>query len=228
MDLIDNSRPEASSAAKRVQRGSMWALASGVAAIAAIVSYSHIYDLGRRHGGSGVPARLLPLSVDMLILAGELMLIHEADGKGRRFTLGWVLVWSGILATLAANVAFGAQFGAVGAVIWGWPAYSFILAAGGMVAIVKRGAARAPSAPRWEAEPQVSEFPSPVPSSAEQAAEASMRATAAAGNPWSVNALVTKFGVTRGYATEMRERVLAEAAADLAPEPSLNGSGPHA
>jgi len=124
----------------QLRRAAMWILASGVAAIAAIVSYSHIYDLGRAHGGTGTPARLLPLSVDMLILVGELMLLHEADAKGKRFVLGWVLVWSGILATLAANVAFGAQFGAVGAVIWGWPAYSFILAAAGMVSVVKRTA----------------------------------------------------------------------------------------
>ena len=122
----------------QMRRTAMWILASGVAAIAAIVSYSHIYDLGRAHGGTGVPARLLPLSVDMLILVGELMLLHEADTKGRRFVLGWVLVWSGIMATLAANVAFGAQFGLAGAVIWGWPAYSFVLAAWGMVAVVKR------------------------------------------------------------------------------------------
>lgn len=125
-----------------IRRTSMWILAAGVAAIAAIVSYSHIYDLGRAHGGSGTAARLLPLSVDMLILVGELMLLHEADAKGRRFALGWVLVWSGILATLAANVSYGAQYGIAGAVIWGWPAYSFILAAGGMVAVVKRGASR--------------------------------------------------------------------------------------
>ena len=76
----------------KVRRGAMWVLASGVAAIAAIVSYSHIYDLGRAHGGSGTAARLLPLSVDMLIVVGELMLLHEADAKGRRFVLGWVLV----------------------------------------------------------------------------------------------------------------------------------------
>lgn len=126
----------------RLRRGSMWVLASGVAAIAAIVSYSHIYDLGRAHGGTGTAARLLPLSVDMLIVVGELMLLHEADVKGRRFPLGWVLVWSGILATLAANVTYGAQYGIVGALIWGWPAYSFILAAGGMVAVVKRTSAR--------------------------------------------------------------------------------------
>lgn len=120
------------------RRSLMWALAGGVAAIAAIVSYSHIYVLGREHGGTGTAARLLPLSVDLLILVGELMLLHEADDKNQRFILGWVLVWSGILATLAANVAYGAQFGVAGALIWGWPAYSFILAAGGMVAVVKR------------------------------------------------------------------------------------------
>ena len=124
----------------QMRRSAMWILASGVAVIAAIVSYSHIYDLGRAHGGTGVPARLLPLSVDILILVGELMLLHEADTKGRRFVLGWVLVWSGILATLAANVAYGAQFGLLGALIWGWPAYSFILAAAGMVSVVKRAA----------------------------------------------------------------------------------------
>ena len=67
-----------------------------------------------------------------------------------------------------------------------------------------------------------------VPSSAESAAEASMRATLAAGNPWPVNALVTKFGVSRKAATEIRERVMAGAAADLLPEPAMNGSAPGA
>ena len=124
---------------ERLLRGFAWVLASGVAAIAAIVSYSHIYDLGRAYGGSYMAARLLPLSVDLLILVGELMLLHESDMAGRRFRPGWALVVSGIAATMAANVTFGAQFGAVGAVIWGWPAYSFILVAYGMVAMVKRG-----------------------------------------------------------------------------------------
>jgi hypothetical protein len=185
-----------------IRRASMWLLASGVAAIAAIVSYSHIYDLGRAHGGSGVSARLLPLSVDMLILVGELMLLHEADAKGKRFVLGWVLVWSGILATLAANVTYGAQFGVLGALIWGWPAYSFILAAGGMVAIVKRGSARqdAPDA-IW----------APLPDSAEAAAITSLRATLAAGNPWSGRQLEARFGLSRSQATRVRDLVLAEA-----------------
>lgn len=208
----------------RLRRGSMWVLASGVAAVAAIVSYSHIYDLGRAHGGSGIAAALLPLSVDMLILTGELMLLHEADATGKRFILGWVLVWSGVLATLAANVAYGAQFGPLGALIWGWPAYSFVLAAGGMVAIVKRSAARASDETADEEDPQAGKFPSPVPGSAEAAAEASMRATAAVGNPWKPYALQTQFGLSRKAATEIHDRVLGE----LVPEHTMNGSGDHA
>jgi len=181
-----------------LRRGSAWVLASGVAAIAAIVSYSHIYDLGRAYGGSLLAARLLPLSVDLLILVGELMLLHESDARGRRFRPGWALVVSGIAATMAANVTFGAQFGAVGAVIWGWPAYSFILVAYGMVAMVKRGG-----------KPQAGEFPSPVANSVETAAEVSLRATLAAGNPWKVNQLQEQFSLTRAEATKLRTRVLA-------------------
>lgn len=184
----------------KLRRGSMWILASGVAAIAAIQSYSHIYDLSRAHGGSGIAGRLLPLSVDMLILVGELMLLHEADAKGRRFVLGWVLVWSGILATLAANVTYGAQFGILGAVMWGWPAYSFILAAAGMVAVVKRGASGGIAS---------GTVPSPVAGDAETAALASLRATLAAGNPWSQNQLSERFGLTRAQAAKVRQVVLA-------------------
>ena len=202
----------------RILRASMWVFASGVAVIAAIVSYSHIYDLGRANGGSILTARLLPLSVDMLIVVGELMLLHEADGKGDRFPLGWVLMLSGIAATLAANVAYGAQFGPIGALIWGWPAYSFVLAASGMIAIVRRAEARASSATGDTAAAGV--FPlagklssplgqpsSPVPSSAEEAAEALLRATHAAGNPVTVNALKTNFGLTLKTAKDIYRRV---------------------
>jgi len=193
----------------RLRRGSMWLLASGVAAIAAVVSYSHVYDLGRAHGGSGVSARLLPLSVDMLILVGELMLLHEADVKGKRFALGWVLVWSGILATLAANVTYGAQFGVLGALIWGWPAYSFILAAGGMVAIVKRGAGRQ-DVPVTDPESSPDAPWVPVPTDAQNAALLALRATTAAGNPLSLNQLQSRFSLTRAQATKVRHKVLVE------------------
>ena len=62
------------------------AVVCAVAAFAAVVSYSHIYGLGRAHGHDGTAARLLPLSVDGLILAASLVLLHETrndrDGRG--------------------------------------------------------------------------------------------------------------------------------------------------
>ena len=140
--------------------------------------------------------------MDLLILVGELMLLHESDTRGRRFRPGWALVVSGIAATMAANVTFGAQFGAVGAVIWGWPAYSFVLVAWGMVAMVKRG--------REAQEPGA--VPSPagaVPSDSETAAAASLRVLLAAGNPWTVNQLQEQFGLSRARATKVRQQVLA-------------------
>ena len=62
----------------RVIRFTTAAVVCAVAAFAAVVSYSHIYGLGRAHGQDGTAARLLPLSVDGLILAASLVLLHEA------------------------------------------------------------------------------------------------------------------------------------------------------
>ena len=62
----------------RVIRFATAAVVCAVAAFAAVVSYSHIYGLGRMHGQDGTAARLLPLSVDGLILAASLVLLHEA------------------------------------------------------------------------------------------------------------------------------------------------------
>jgi hypothetical protein len=56
----------------RVIRVTTAAVVCAVAAFAAAVSYSHIYGLGRGHGEDGTAARLLPLSVDGLILAASL------------------------------------------------------------------------------------------------------------------------------------------------------------
>jgi hypothetical protein len=85
------------------------------------------------------------------------------------------------------------------AVIWGWPAYSFILVAYGMVAMVKRSG-------RAQDDGTVS---SPGFSDAETAALASLRATLAAGNPWSQNQVQDRFGLSRAQAAKVRQLVLA-------------------
>ena len=92
-----------------------------VAALAAVVSYSHIYGLGRTHGQDGTAARLLPLSVDGLILAASLVLLHEASNDRDAPRLGRLMLRLGIGATIGANIAYWAGYGLLGALISAWP-----------------------------------------------------------------------------------------------------------
>src|SRR5258707_15625444 len=95
-------------------------LAVGI--IAAIQSYSHIYDLARTHWQSPIDARLLPLSVDGLIIAASLAL-STAPKLAR-----WCLA-IGVAATVAANVAYGLPHGALAALVSAWPGISFVASA---------------------------------------------------------------------------------------------------
>lgn len=93
-----------------------------VATIAAIVSYTHIQTLALSHGYTPGTAGLLPFSVDGLIVASSLALANGARPSLAR--TGLVL---GVLATVAANIAFGARFGLVGEIISAWPAGAFLV-----------------------------------------------------------------------------------------------------
>ncbi len=92
----------------RIIRWLTAAVVLAVAGFAAVVSYSHIYDLGRAHGQVGTAARLLPLSVDGLILAAGLVLLHAARSGAAVPILARGCLWLGIGATVGANVAYGA------------------------------------------------------------------------------------------------------------------------
>ena len=98
-----------------------------VAAFAAVVSYSHIYDLGLRHGQDGTAARLLPLSVDGLIAAASLVMLHAARNRLRVPLLSRVALVLGVGATVAANVGYGLPYGWLSAVVSAWPAVAFIV-----------------------------------------------------------------------------------------------------
>jgi hypothetical protein len=60
---------------KFLQRDAMWVLAGGRDRRRRLLQATST-TWGRLHGGSGAPVRLLPFSVDMLIVVGELMLLH--------------------------------------------------------------------------------------------------------------------------------------------------------
>jgi Protein of unknown function (DUF2637) len=99
-----------------------------VAVVAGIVSFTHIETLALAHGYALGTARLLPVSVDGLIVAASLACLTEARTRGEASRLSRAGLVLGILATLAANVAAGAHFGITGAVVNAWPAIAFIVA----------------------------------------------------------------------------------------------------
>jgi hypothetical protein len=161
----------------RVIRFATAAVVCAVAAFAAVVSYSHIYVLGRAHGQDGTAARLLPLSVDGLILAASLVLLHEARNGREVPRLARLMLWLGIGATIGANIAFGAGYGLLGALISAWPAVAFI----GSVEIAMQQVRRSRT-------PQAATSEPAVPGDVEQAVRAAYAASVAAGQPLSQRA----------------------------------------
>jgi Protein of unknown function (DUF2637) len=122
----------------RLIRVSAAVVVVAVATFGAVVSYSHIYDLARAHGQVGVAARLLPLSVDGLILAASLVMLLETRGGRTAPELARVMLGLGVAATVAANVAYGAADGLTGAAISAWPAIAFIGSAELLIGSIRR------------------------------------------------------------------------------------------
>jgi len=186
----------------RVIRFTTAAVVCAVAAFAAVVSYSHIYGLGRAHGQDGTAARLLPLSVDGLILAASLVLLHEARNDRDAPRLARLMLWLGIAATIGANIAYGAGYGLLGALISAWPAVAFI----GTVEIAMQQVRRA-SAPRAATiVPAVPEVPGDV----EQAVRTAYAASVAAGAPLSQRAMAERFGLSRRRVSQLITSVTVE------------------
>jgi Protein of unknown function (DUF2637) len=113
-------------AADRVIRWSTALAVLGVAAVAAVASYEHAYDLVRANGESGWTAHLIPLTVDGLIYASSMVMLDSARRKARVPALARWLLGLGITATLAANVAHGLGHGPAGAVVAAWPAVALV------------------------------------------------------------------------------------------------------
>jgi Protein of unknown function (DUF2637) len=113
----------------RGDRAIKWTTAGavlGVAAVAAVASYEHAYDLVRAHGESGWTAHMVPLTVDGLIYASSMVMLDSARRKTPVPALARWLLGLGIAATLAANVAHGLGHGLIGAAVAAWPAVALI------------------------------------------------------------------------------------------------------
>jgi len=98
---------------------------AAVAAVAGIISYTHICRLALAEGQTPFDSHLFPFAVDGLIISGSVALYRSTPGQT---WLGWLGVGPGVLATLYANVESGISRGVLAAIVAGWPAIAFALA----------------------------------------------------------------------------------------------------
>jgi hypothetical protein len=109
-------------------RWSRWVTIATVlllAGIAAVVSYSHMYELALRHGEPEWRAALFPLSVDGMIVGASMTLLSDARHGRKGGLLPWTLLIVGSGASLAANVAV-ADPTMWSRIIHAWPSFALI------------------------------------------------------------------------------------------------------
>src|SRR6266851_4609250 len=98
-----------------------------VAAIAAVISYQHVVALAIRYGQPVLSAYLLPVSIDGAV-SSLVMLRAARTGVSAPWLARTGLVLA-VIATLACNVGYGVAHGWPGALLSGWPAVAFVVAA---------------------------------------------------------------------------------------------------
>ena len=190
----------------RTVRAAVYGLVAVVAVFAFVVSYAHIYDLARGHGQHGVAAKGTPFSVDLLIVAASLNLwAQKQSGETPGGLARWLprlLLWAGIGAKIAANVAYGWPFGWLGALISAWPGAVFA----GLVEMVM---VTARPVQREAIKRTVITAGQPaVPASSLEAARVALEASRAAGNPltgWQVH---KRYGIPRSQADKLAKAAL--------------------
>jgi hypothetical protein len=129
------------------------------------------------------------------------VLLHEARNDRDAPGLARIMLWLGIGATIGANLAYGAGYGLLGALISAWPAVAFIGAVEIVMQLVRRsrGPRAATSVP---AMPQ-------VPGDVEQAVRAAYAASVAARQPLSQRAMAERFGLSRRRVGQLVTQVTA-------------------
>jgi hypothetical protein len=190
-------------------------------------SYRALYEWAARHGLAGVWADVWPLQVDVFIAVGELALfVALADGWNLRSRIAaWTVTSLGLAVSVAGNIGHVASADFASRATAAVPPLAAAAALAVGLGVLKRVVAVRPkavepaddgtpgaatAAAEQPVEPVSALTLAPVPSDALQAAEARLRATVAAGNPLSVNALQERFNLTRATARDLRAAVLAE------------------
>ena len=183
-----------------------------VAAIAAVISYQHVVALAIRYGQPVLAAYLLPVSIDGLVAVSSLVMLRAArTGVSAPWLARTGLVLA-VIATLACNVGYGVAHGWPGALLSGWPAVAFVVAAETAITMTRQrpAASAEPASDTAVPEPPAGPVLTQVaPADAEHAAHMAIAASVAAGNPLSQRKVMTRFGLTRTAERKVRQAVLA-------------------
>ena len=179
--------------------------AAQVAVVAFSGSWQHQYELSVHLGQAHWVAGMQPLSVEGLIVSGTLVIWYAARYGWPRPLGAYLVLAAAVAQTVLMNLGADYRWPWLGPEISVWPAVAFVAAYEMAVWLVRK---RQDAARRARAGGTV---PSLVPGDAETAALLSLRATLAAGNPWSQNQLQDRFGLTRAQAAKVRQLALAEA-----------------
>jgi hypothetical protein len=110
-----------------------------VAAVAAIISYQHAYELIRSHGESETVAQLEPFTVDGLIWAASMVILNASRHNQRVPRLAAWSLGIGIVATVGANVAHGVGHGLIGALVSAWPTLALFGAYEMLMVVIRAG-----------------------------------------------------------------------------------------
>jgi hypothetical protein len=196
--------PRGATRADKAIRGATVAAVACVGLVAAVLSYRHQYELAAGHGESPLTARLVPFSIDGLLLAGTLAVLDAARRARGPAWAARVTVALGVAMTLWANVVHGLAYGPAGVVISGWPPVALIAAVEVLARMVRPAAAGTPAG-------QPDAILATVAADAETAARAALVASVAASNPLSQRQLMERFGLSRAQERTVRQAVTVSA-----------------
>jgi hypothetical protein len=118
--------PAMSSTTDRAIRVSKAAVVLAVAGIAAYISYWHAYAVVRQYSESGVTGLVEPGTIDGLVYASSMVILHAARHRLPVPRLARWMLALGIAASLAVNVAQGSSYSLVGAAAAAWPAVALV------------------------------------------------------------------------------------------------------
>jgi hypothetical protein len=210
-----SGRPERSKATSRT----IWLSLGGIALVGGTASYLRALGLIEAVDGRNIMAWFEALLADPTIAAASVNIVdaHRQGKRIPRLSIASIIVAA--VVTLGANVMSSDPEAVPKWLVSVWPPVAFLLALESLMSYLRRGSATEPEA----AAPAESRCPHTAPADLSEAVRTAWehgRDCEAAAPTYTE--LAARFGIDRKRATAMVRTGADE------PEPSLNGSGPHA